>query len=78
MIAEVVQAVAAAGGRRVGGDALGDHGLPGARARAQMHHVGGQFDRSAVGVSGGVLDAISHGRCLACVAAVVAGGVWGR
>ena len=34
VVSEVVQAVAAAGGRRIGGDALGDHGLPGARSWA--------------------------------------------
>ena len=53
------------GGRRIGSDVFGDNGLPGLRPRAEMHHMGGQFDRAAIGVAGDMLDAVTHACCLA-------------
>jgi hypothetical protein len=37
-----------------------------------MHHVGRQFDRCAIGVSGDVLDSVSHMVCLTCAVRFVA------
>ena len=54
MVAEMIFPSRRRAGLRLGDDAFGDHRLPRQRARPQMHHMRGEFDRAAIGVAADV------------------------